>query len=77
MRLVADRRRWSSPGTRPTCAVGVRGHDAVAGDVLDRRQRERGARAGALVLGELRSQVDVGEHVAVEHEQALGEDALA
>ena len=51
-------------------------HDAVAGRVVDRVERQRHARAGALVLGELGGQVDVGQHVAVEHEQALLEHPL-
>ena len=56
--------------------LGVRRHHAVARGVLDRDQGERGARAGVRVLRELGGQVYVGENVAVEHQQALGQHAL-
>ena len=50
--------------------------EAVGAGVLDRDERQRRRGLGALVLGDLRGQVDVGEHVAVEHEEALLEQRL-
>ena len=57
-------------------AVAGEAHEAVGRGVLDRRQRERAARARRLVLGDLGGQVDVGQDVAVEHEEALVEQLL-
>ena len=57
-------------------AVLVEMHEAVGARVGDRHERERRLRAGPLVLGDLRAQVDVREHVAVEHQEALVEHRL-
>ena len=57
-------------------AVLVEHHQAVGAGVGDRHQRQRRAGSGGLVLGELGAEVDVGEHVAVEHQEALVEHRL-
>ena len=57
-------------------AVLGRGHHAVAGRVLHLDQRERGLRAGLLVPRELRGEVHVVEHVAVQHEQPVLQQPL-
>ena len=51
-------------------------HEPVGARVLDGHQRERRARAAALVLGDLRGQVDVRQDVPVEHQEALVEHRL-
>ena len=56
--------------------VVVQAHEAVRGGVADRHEREGADRPGRLVLGDLRGEVDVGEHVAVEHQEALVEKVL-
>ncbi len=50
--------------------------ETVGARVLDRHERERRLGSGALVLGDLLGQVDVGEHVSVEHQEALVEHRL-
>ena len=70
---------WSAAGfstNSVTCAVGGGPHEPVGGRILDRRQRERRRRPGALVLRDLGAEVDVGEDVAVEHEEAVVEQRL-
>ena len=44
---------------------------AVGGRVGDGHEGQGAACAGGLVAGDLRGEVDVGEHVAVEHEEAV------
>ena len=56
--------------------VVVQAHEAVGGRVGDRDERERADRPGRLVLGDLRGEVDVGQDVAVEHQEALVEELL-
>ncbi len=51
-------------------------HEPVGSGVLDRYERDRRPRPGALVLGELGGEVEVGEHVAVEQQEALVEHRL-
>ena len=51
-------------------------HQAIGARVGDRGERERRLGAGALVLGDLAGQVDVGQHIAVEHQEALVEQRL-
>ena len=53
-----------------------RADEPVRRRVLDRDQRQRRRAPGPLVLRELGGQVDVGEDVAVEHEEALLEQVL-
>ena len=53
--------------------VGVAEHEPVGRRVVDRDEAERADRAGRLVLGDLRGDVDVGQDVAVEHQEALVE----
>jgi len=57
-------------------AVLAQAHQAVARRVRDGDERQRAGRAGLLVLGDLRAEVEVGEDVAVEHEEALVEELL-
>ena len=56
--------------------VVAQADEAVARRVRDRDERERADGAGRLVLGDLRAEVEVGEDVAVEHEEALVEEVL-
>ena len=70
---------WSAEGfstNSVTASSAVEADEPVGGRVLDRRQRERRARARPLVLRDLRREVDVGEDVAVEHQEALVEQVL-
>ena len=67
---------WSGEGfstNSRTALSSSQAHEAVGARVVDRHERERADRAGRLVLGDLRGEVDVGEHVAVEHQEALVE----
>ncbi len=61
---------------RPDRAVVVPGDQPVGGGVLDRVQPERDRGPGLLVLAQLRGEVDVGQHVAVEHQKPLVEHRL-
>ena len=63
----------TKPVTSPSACVR---HEPVGGRVLDRRQRERRLRAALLVQRELGGDVEVGEHVAVEHQEPLVEQRL-
>ena len=56
--------------------VVVQAHEAVGRRIRHRDEGERAGRARRLVLRDLRREVDVGEHVAVEHEEALLEQTL-
>ena len=56
--------------------VGVGGHDAERRRVVDAVQRDRALGAGALVGRDQRADVEVGEDVAVEHEEALGDPGV-
>ena len=70
---------WSGDGfstNSVTSPLVARAHEPVGGRVLDRRQRERRRGAGPLVLRDLGGQVHVGQHVAVEHQEALVEQRL-
>ncbi len=51
--------------------VGVAPDQPVGRRILDSDQGQGGPRAGLLVLAQLGGQVDVGEDVAVEHEEAV------
>ena len=67
-RRLLDERRHLALRRRP--------HEAVGGRVLHRRERDGGRRAARLVARDLRADVDVGQDVAVEHQEAVVEQRL-
>ena len=77
----ADEVRVDLIGTRlldelPDRGVLVEAHEAVGARILDRHERERARRAGALVLGDLRAEIEVAQDVAIEHQEALVQQRL-
>ena len=56
-------------GDHPAVVVGR--YDAVARRVIDLVQRDRGLGTNAVVEGDQTGDVEIGEHVAVHHDEAL------
>ena len=70
---------WSGDGfsTNPVTAPSVeRAHEAVGRGVLDGREGQRRPGVAGVMERELRGHVEVREHVAVEHQEALVEQRL-